>query len=88
MNWHVVSIDSDVDSDSTVGNGEHNIWNPLLDVVVDYRKGTGAAEIPAGRRGRTRGAHESFCPGCDVACMTCCDDGGIEKEFEIGKYSA
>ena len=32
-------VDSDVDSDSTIGDGEHNTWNPLLDVMVDYRTG-------------------------------------------------
>ena len=33
------SVDSDVDSDSSIGDGGHNIWNPLLDVMVEYRTG-------------------------------------------------
>ena len=31
------SVDSDVDSDSSIGDGGHNIWNPLLDVMAEYR---------------------------------------------------
>ena len=33
------SIGSDADSGSSVGDWEHNIWNPLLDMLAEYRTG-------------------------------------------------
>ena len=33
------SVGSDVDSGSSVDDWEHNTWNPLLDILAEYRTG-------------------------------------------------
>ena len=52
------SVGSDVDSGSSVDNWEHNTWNPLLDILAEYRTGPALAETSARRRGGTYGNHE------------------------------
>ena len=51
------SVDSDVDSGSSVDDWGHNTWNPLLDILAVYRTGPVLSKFlqddEAGRMGIT-----------------------------------
>ena len=51
------SVGSDVDCGSSADDWEHNIWNPLLDILAEYRTGPALLKFlhdeEAGRMGIT-----------------------------------
>ena len=62
------SVDSDVESNSSIGDGGHNIWNPLLDVMVEYRTGPVLLRFQQDEEAGRVGTHESGNMTC-VATM-------------------
>ena len=58
---------SDADSGSSVDDWDHNTWNPILDILAEYRTGPTLLKLLRDEEAGC-GNHVSLCPGRDDVC--------------------